>query len=37
MSETAQIIFAVCIGICFLAATFVLVILAIDVVKGWKK
>ncbi len=36
MSETAQIILAVSIGIVFLAAAVLLIVMAIDTIKGWK-
>ena len=36
MSETAQIILAVSIGIVFLAAAFTLIVMAIDTINGWK-
>ena len=36
MSETAQIILAVSIGIVFLAAAVALTVLTIDTIKGWK-
>jgi hypothetical protein len=36
MSETAQIILAVSVGIVLLAAAFAVTVLAIDTIKGWK-
>lgn len=36
MSETAQIILAVSIGIVFLCVAVLVVVMTIDTVKGWK-
>lgn len=36
MNETAQIILAICLGCVILAATFTLIVMAIDTIKGWK-
>lgn len=37
MSDTAQIILAICVGCVFLTAAFALIVMTIDTIKGWKK
>lgn len=37
MKDTALIILAICLGCVILAATFTLIVMAIDTIKGWKK